>query len=122
MIHVEGYRKTYRETVAVGALTFDVQPGQILGLLGPNGAGKTTTMRAIAGIIPPSAGRLIVSGHDVVPEPLAAQQRLAYVPDDPRLFDALTIWEHLTFIASAYRVANFEPYAQQLLEQFDLTE
>jgi ABC-2 type transport system ATP-binding protein len=99
-----------------------VQPGQILGLLGPNGAGKTTTMRAIAGVIPPSAGRLIVAGHDVATDPIAAKRSLAYVPDDPKLFDALTVWEHLVFIAAAYRVADFEPIAETLLAQFELTE
>ena len=59
MIIVDAFRKTYRETVAVGELSFTVEPGQVLGLLGPNGAGKTTTMRAIAGIIPPTAGTLL---------------------------------------------------------------
>src|SRR5215218_3734150 len=115
MIHVEAFRKSYRETVAVEELSFTVEPGQVLGLLGPNGAGKTTTMRAIAGIIPPTGGRLIVAGHDVVAEPVAAKRQLAYVPDDPRLFDALTVWEHLQFTAGAYRVENFEPHAEWLL-------
>ena len=122
MIRVENFHKAYRQTVAVEGLSFDVQPGQILGLLGPNGAGKTTTMRAIAGVIPPSGGYLLVGGYDVVREPIRAKRWLAYVPDDPRLFDALTVWEHLVFIAAAYRVAPFEPKAEQLLAQFELTE
>ena len=111
MIQVIDYCKIYRGTVAVEDLSFDVQPGQILGLLGPNGAGKTTTMRAIAGVIPPSRGRLLVSGHDVSLEPVAAKSLLAYVPDDPKLFDTLTVWEHLQFIASAYAVKDFEANA-----------
>jgi len=98
-----------------------VQPGQILGLLGSNGAGKTTTMRAIAGVIPPTHGRLLVSNHDVAIEPVAAKSLLAYVPDDPKLFDALTVWEHLQFIAAAYRVKDFEADALALLDQFELT-
>src|SRR5215210_4024788 len=65
LIQVMGFHKTYKQTVAVADLSFDVLPGQILGLLGPNGAGKTTTMRAIAGIIPPTRGRLFVDGVDV---------------------------------------------------------
>jgi ABC-2 type transport system ATP-binding protein len=92
-----------------------------LGLLGPNGAGKTTTMRAIAGVIPPTRGKLLVEGHDVVNEPVTAKRLLAYVPDDPKLFDALTVWEHLQFIASAYRVTNFEADALALLDLFELT-
>ncbi len=103
------------------SLSFDVQPGQVLGLLGPNGAGKTTTMRAIAGVIPPTRGRLLVGGHDVTAEPVAAKQLLAYVPDDPKLFDALTVWEHLQFVAAAYRVADFRADAEALLDQFELS-
>jgi len=121
VIQVFDYHKSYRDSVAVEGLTFDVQPGQVLGLLGPNGAGKTTTMRAIAGIIPPTRGRLLVAGHDVVSHPVAAKRQLAYVPDDPKLFDALTVWEHLLFSAAAYRMKNFEADANALLDQFELT-
>jgi ABC-2 type transport system ATP-binding protein len=121
VIDVIDFHKAYRETVAVQALTFNVQPGHVLGLLGPNGAGKTTTMRAISGVIPPTTGRLLVAGHDVTTDPVAAKRLLAYVPDDPQLFDALTVWEHLQFIASAYRVDNFHPAAEALLDQFELT-
>jgi ABC-2 type transport system ATP-binding protein len=121
VIQVVDYHKTYRDAVAVDGLSFDVQPGQVLGLLGPNGAGKTTTMRAIAGIIPPTRGRLLVAGYDVVTNPVAAKRQLAYVPDDPKLFDALTVWEHMQFSAAAYGVPNFENDADRLLEQFELT-
>ncbi|MBN2476544.1 MAG: ABC transporter ATP-binding protein [Pirellulales bacterium] len=121
MIEVDDFHKTYRETVAVAGLSFNVQPGQILGLVGPNGAGKTTTLRALAGIIPPTRGRLAVAGCDVVADPVAAKRHLAYVPDDPKLFETLTIWEHLEFIAAAYRVDDYAPQATELLERFDLT-
>ncbi len=121
MIQVVDYHKAYRDTVAVDGLTFDVQGGQVLGLLGPNGAGKTTTMRAIAGIIPPTGGHLAVDGFNVVSNPIEAKRRLAYVPDDPKLFDALTVWEHMRFAALAYRVPKWEPDATALLDQFELT-
>ncbi|HXE55858.1 MAG TPA: ABC transporter ATP-binding protein [Tepidisphaeraceae bacterium] len=119
---VQELHKTYDRTVAVQGLSFVVSPGQILGLLGPNGAGKTTTMRAICGIIPPTYGRLMVAGHDVVAEPVKAKQQLAYVPDDPHLFDTLTVWEHLEFTAAAYRVKDFKAAAERLLEQFELLD
>jgi ABC-2 type transport system ATP-binding protein len=122
LIGVYDYHKAYRDNVAVASLSFEVQPGQILGLLGPNGAGKTTTMRAISGIIAPTSGRLAVDGHDVVREPVAAKLALAYVPDDPHLFDALTVWEHLEFIASAYRIPDFDAPAVALLERFQLAD
>ena len=77
--------------MAVAGLSFEVAPGEILGLVGPNGAGKTTTLRAIAGIIPPTRGQVAVGGKDVVADPVAAKKQLAYVPDDPKLFDTLTV-------------------------------
>ncbi len=122
MILVQDYHKAYRETVAVDGLSFEVPRGAILGLLGPNGAGKTTTLRALAGIIRPTRGRLFVGGHDVVNDPVAAKRELAYIPDDPKLFDALTVWEHLQFIAAAYRVAEFRGRGEALLRQFELEE
>ena len=122
MIIVDDYHKTYRETVAVAGLTFRVDAGQILGLVGPNGAGKTTTLRAIAGIIPPTRGRLSVAGHDVALEPVAAKQKFAYIPDDPKLFDSLTVSEHLEFVAAAYEVADCSEKSARLLEQFELIE
>ena len=122
MIIVDDYHKTYRETVAVSGLSFRVEAGQVLGLVGPNGAGKTTTLRAIAGIIPPTRGRLSVAGHDLAVEAVAAKQRFAYIPDDPKLFDALTVAEHLQFVAVAYRVPDWSGKVTRLLEQFELTE
>lgn len=121
MIRVEDYRKSYRSTVAVDGVSFQVDAGQILGLIGPNGAGKTTTLRALAGIIRPTGGRLSVAGYDVVRQPLQAKRCLAYVPDDPTLFEALTVWEHLEFTAAAYRIADFHAPAEALLQAFDLS-
>jgi ABC-2 type transport system ATP-binding protein len=121
-ILVEDYHKTYGDTVAVAGISFTVAPGEILGLVGPNGAGKTTTMRALAGILTPTRGRLAIAGHDLAREPVAAKAALAYVPDDPRLFDHLTVWEHLRFVAALYRVADWQREAEGLLAQFELTE
>ena len=101
--------------MAVAGLSFASSPGEVLGLVGPNGAGKTTTLRAVAGIIPPTQGRLMVAGHDVVADPVAAKRGMAYVPDDPKLFESLTVWEHLEFVAAAYRVGDFAAKAEELL-------
>jgi len=120
VIHVEHFHKTYRETVAVQDLSFSVQSGDILGLVGPNGAGKTSTLRSVAGIIPPTSGTLTVAGHDVVRDAINAKRKLAYVPDDPKLFDTLTVWEHLEFIAAAYRVPDWHAKGDELLRQLDL--
>ncbi len=120
VVSVRGLRKVYDGLVAVEALDFDLLPGQVLGLVGPNGAGKTTSMRAICGILPPTAGDIRIAGHDLATDPVGAKRRLAYVPDDPKLFDALTVWEHLRFTAAAYRVADFAPRAETLLNRFEL--
>ena len=93
-------------------LSFSVEPGQILGLLGPNGAGKTTTLRTLCGIVPPSSGSLLVAGQDIVQAPIAAKENLGYIPDDPRLFDIMTVWEHLAFTAAAYKLPGFEKDAE----------
>jgi ABC-2 type transport system ATP-binding protein len=121
-IVVDDYHKNYGATVAVTGITFTVGPGEILGLVGPNGAGKTTTLRALAGILTPTRGRLSIAGHDLAYEPVAAKAALAYVPDDPKLFDQLTIWEHFRFVASAYRLQDWTARAEALLRQFELLE
>jgi ABC-2 type transport system ATP-binding protein len=122
-IAVEDFHKIYDKTVAVQGLTFRVEPGEILGLVGPNGAGKTTTMRALAGILNPSRGRLSIDGHDLASNPAAAKQALSYVPDDPHLFENLTIWEHFEFVAATYRVGpEWVERGEKLLEQFELVD
>jgi ABC-2 type transport system ATP-binding protein len=121
-IVVEDYHKLYGDTVAVAGISFTVAPGEILGLVGPNGAGKTTTLRALAGIIAPTHGRLSIAGHDVVADPVAAKAELAYVPDDPALFDRLTVWEHFRFTAAAYRLRDWLDRAERLLARLELGE
>ncbi len=122
MIRVTDFQKIYRKTVAVEGIDFEVGSSEILGLVGPNGAGKTTTLRTLAGIIRPTRGTLRVAGYDVVRDPIRAKRTLAYLPDNPRLFDALTVWEHLEFTASAYNLDSFELEAAELLRRFELEE
>jgi ABC-2 type transport system ATP-binding protein len=122
MITVTDFSKNFGQTLAVQGLSFDVASGSVLGMLGPNGAGKTTTLRALTGVLRPTGGTLAVGGHDVVKDPVSAKQQLAFVPDDPRLFDSLTVWEHLDFIAAAYRAPNFAASARSLLEEFELAD
>ena len=121
MIDVVDFHKAYDQTIAVAGVGFHVAAGEIVGLVGPNGAGKTTTLRALAGIIPASRGRLSVAGHDVAREPLSAKARLAYIPDDPQLFRDLTVQQHLAFAASVYGVSDAEAKASDLLRQFEMT-
>lgn len=122
MIQVQDFHKSYQGFIAVHGLSFQVNPGEVLGLIGPNGAGKTTTLRSIAGIIPPTQGTIHVCGHDIEDDPIAAKQQLAYIPDDPHLFDSMSVWEHFQFIASAYNVQEYKEYGEQLLTRFALQD
>ena len=105
---------------AVADLSFEVRAGEIVGLIGPNGAGKTTTLRALAGILRPSSGRVCVDGHDLVADPLEAKRRLAFMPDEPHLFEYLTVHEHLRLVARLYGVVDFERRAAMLLDELEL--
>lgn len=120
MIEIENFCKAYEDQVAVDRLSLCVESGQILGLIGPNGAGKTTTLRAITGIIPWSGGRIHVSGYDLAAQPLQVKQHTAYVPDDPQLFNDLTVEQHLAFTASIYNVADAAEKIDRLLGEFNL--
>jgi len=122
MIEVETLTKLYGEFVAVSELSFAVQPGEVLGLVGPNGAGKTTTLRCLSGIIPPTRGRVRVCGFDVVSTPVQAKGRLALFTDEPRLFDYLTVTQHLAFTARIYQVPDYEPKGKVLLEELELAD
>jgi ABC-2 type transport system ATP-binding protein len=121
VIEVEDFHKAFADHVAVRGISFRVEPGEILGIIGPNGAGKTTTMRAIAGIIPASRGRLSVAGYDVTADAIAAKSRTAFVPDEPPLFQDLTVEEHLGFYGSVYRVSDADAKAAVLVDEFELT-
>jgi ABC-2 type transport system ATP-binding protein len=120
MVQVEDLTKLYGEFTAVNGLSFSLQAGEVLGLVGPNGAGKTTTLRCLAGIIPPSRGSVRVGGHDIVREPITSKQQLAFFTDEPRLFDYLTVWQHLNFVARVYQVADWERIGGELLAELEL--
>jgi ABC-2 type transport system ATP-binding protein len=120
MVQVEGLTKLYGEFTAVNELSFSLQPGEVLGLVGPNGAGKTTTLRCLAGIIPPTRGVVRVGDHDIVRDAIAAKRQLAFFTDEPRLFDYLTVWQHLNFVARIYSVPDYEGTGARLLDELEI--
>jgi ABC-2 type transport system ATP-binding protein len=122
MIEVTGLTKSYGDFTAVRDLSFTVRPGEVLGLVGPNGAGKTTTLRCITGIIPPNTGAIRIAGHDLAADPVSAKRALAFFPDEPRLFDYLTVRQHLAFIARVYGIRDHAAIAQPLLEEFEIAD
>lgn len=122
MIEVLGLTKRYGDFTAVRDLSFTVQPGEVLGLVGPNGAGKTTTLRSLAGIIPASAGAVTIAGHALATDPVGAKRALAFFPDEPRLFEYLTVRQHLAFVARLYGIADHATLAQPLLEELEIAD
>jgi ABC-2 type transport system ATP-binding protein len=121
MIRVSRLVKMYGRFTAVNDLSFDVAPGEIVGLLGPNGAGKTSTLRCIVGIHAPTSGEIAIDGHSIVREPVAAKRQIAFMADEPHLFDYLTVMEHLRLTARIYQVADVDRRAPALLDELQLS-
>jgi ABC-2 type transport system ATP-binding protein len=122
VIQVEDLQKLYGDFPAVQCLSFEVASGEVLGLVGPNGAGKTTTIRSIAGIIIPTHGRIRIAGHDIAEDPVAAKSALAFIPDEPHLFEYLTVEEHLRFVARLYGLGEVGARILALLDELDLSD
>ena len=122
MIKVTDFTKLYGDLTAVNRLSFEIGPGEVLGLVGPNGAGKTTTLRCLCGIMAPSAGSISIAGHDIQSDGVEAKRALAFIPDEPHLFDYLTVEEHLRFTARLYQVADVDQRIPPLLAELELAE
>jgi ABC-2 type transport system ATP-binding protein len=120
-LSLEHFRRTYGAFVAVDDLSFTVASGEIVGLIGPNGAGKTTTLRSLAGILKPTSGVVRIDDFDIVKQPLEARRRLAFMPDEPHLFEYLTIREHLRMTGRLYGVTDVDARARLLLDELELT-
>ena len=99
MIEVQNLTKRYGPITAVDDVSFKVEKGEILGFLGPNGAGKTTTMRVLTGYMPPTDGKAIVAGYDVLDQPIEAKRRTGYLPETPPLYPDMTVRDYLSFCA-----------------------
>src|SRR5450432_2559832 len=117
MIEVTGLTKRYGNFTAVHDLSFVVRPGDVMGLVGPNGAGKTTTLRCVCGIIPATLGTIRVAGVDLAVNPVEAKRQLAFLADEPKLFDHLTVEQHLNFVARLYGVTDWREQAATILAE-----
>jgi ABC-2 type transport system ATP-binding protein len=121
-LELSGLTKHFGDKTAVDHIAFHVKRGEIYALLGPNGAGKTTSLRMIAGLLAADAGEISIFGVDARADPLAAKQVVAWLPDEPMLYDKLTAWEYLEFIAGLWKVdtATAEKRAEELLRLLGL--
>jgi ABC-2 type transport system ATP-binding protein len=122
MIALHDLVKRYGQFTAVDGISLEVMPGEIHGFLGPNGAGKTTTLRMIAGLLKPTAGRILVNEHDLATEPEAAKGSLGFIPDRPFIYEKLTAGEFLRFHGGLYGLDEdvAAARAREMLELFEL--
>jgi ABC-2 type transport system ATP-binding protein len=120
-LRIQGLRKSF-DRPAVAGIDLAIRPGEFYGLLGPNGAGKTTTLRMVCGLLQPDGGTIEVFGVDARAEPRAAKQLIAWLPDEPLLYDKLTVMEYLAFVAGLWRMDRdvAARNARELLERLDL--
>jgi ABC-2 type transport system ATP-binding protein len=119
-ITATGLSKRYGDLVALQPVDVDIQPGEFVGLIGHNGSGKSTFLKLCAGQLEPSDGRITVSGHDA--GTLEARARLSYLPDDPLLYDDLSLWEHVEYLSRLHGASDWTVRAAPLLEAFALDE
>ena len=108
MLRIEHFTKTYGEKTAVSDLSLRIAPGEICAFIGHNGAGKTTTLKACCGILQFDAGEIFINGTSIKKDPIACKRDLAYIPDNPDLYDFLTGVRYLNFVADIYGIAKAE--------------
>ena len=108
MLKIEHLTKTYGEKTAVDDLSLHILPGEIYGFIGPNGAGKTTTLKSAIGILRPDSGEITVDGISLKADPLACKAKIAYIPDNPDLYEYMTGVQYLNFIADIFSVGEKE--------------
>ena len=123
MLRIEHLTKRYGGRAAVDDLTLHIAPGEIFGFIGHNGAGKTTTLKSAAGILPFDEGRITVDGISMKDDPLACKRRMAYLPDNPDLYEFMSAVKYLHFIADIYGIgAERNGRIAEMAEAFSLTE
>lgn len=124
ILEIEGLHKRYGKFTAVNQIDLQVPYGQVFGILGPNGAGKTTTLRMITGLIQPTGGKVVIDGHDLEKQSVQAKSITGFIPDRPYVYDKLTAFEYMRFIAGLYKLDRKVAAERigQLLNEFGLFE
>lgn len=120
ILEVKNLEKSFKKVKALEDISFSLDKGQVVILAGPNGAGKTTTIKCILSLLKKDGGEISIYGKDV--KGRSAREKLAYIPENPDIYPLLTVWEHLKFIALAYRLKNWEEDGERLLEKFYILE
>lgn len=123
MLKIDHFTKTYGDKKAVDDLSLHIRPGEIYGFIGHNGAGKTTTLKSVAGILQFEQGQILVDGVSIKDNPLACKRKIAYIPDNPDLYDFMTGIQFLNFVGDVFGVPTQQRKAliQELADSFELT-
>ena len=121
MLEIKNYSKSYGNKLAVDNLSFKVEPGDIYAFVGPNGAGKTTTLKSICGILDFDQGDILIDGISIKENPIECKKRIAYLPDNPDLYEFLKGIDYLNFICDIYDVNNREEIIKKYSDLFELT-
>jgi ABC-2 type transport system ATP-binding protein len=124
MLKINNLSKRYGDKAAVDGLSIHIRPGEIYGFIGHNGAGKTTTLRACCGLLRFDEGEILVNSHSIKEEPVLCKQSMAYIPDNPDLYEFLSGIRYLNFISDIYGISreDREERIHRYAEQFGLTE
>ena len=124
MIEVKNLTKVYGDHTVVNHLNFTIEPGKIYGFLGPNGAGKSTTMNMITGCLAPTAGQVLIDGHDILEDAIAAKRKIGYLPEIPPVYPDMTPEEYLRFVAEAkgIRAADVTEEVYDVMEKTDILD
>lgn len=121
MLEIIDFSKSYGNKLAVDNLSFKVEPGDICAFVGHNGAGKTTTIKAIAGILDFDKGDILVDGVSIKEDPISCKKKMAYLPDNPDLYEFLKGIDYLNFICDIYEVDNRKDLIKEYSDLFELT-
>ena len=128
MLQIEGLTKKYGEKTAVDTLSLHIAPGEVYGFIGHNGAGKTTTLKCVVGILRPDAGKITIDGISFAEDPLECKRRIAYIPDNPDLYEYMSGMRYLNFVADVFcvdaktRAERIAKYAAVFGMEKDLSE
>lgn len=122
MLNIQNYTKRFDDKIAVDDLSLHIAAGEICAFIGHNGAGKTTTLKACCGLLKPDGGTITVNGIDIQKDPIACKKIMAYIPDNPDLYEFLTGYEYLNFVADMYGVSEADRKARMeaLAERLDI--
>ena len=123
MLKITHLTKTFGEKKAVDDLTLHIEPGEIYGFIGQNGAGKTTTLKSVTGILPFDRGEILIDGMNIKDSPIACKKKIAYIPDNPDLYEFMTGIQYLNFVADIFEVSGEvrSERITKLAESFELS-